>query len=156
MYPTKTDRFSFVSTLTELEIKNLLEKNIHPESIFQLQNDHSFYGYIKNGKSKFSLGQYPSRNSFRPIIKLTWNKTNNGTEINGYLSLNKRIPIFFLVLPLSGIYFSILNKIVIPFIFLFLLYSFLLFALFQPIYNYSKKNTLLKLGELIKELQKNK
>lgn len=153
MFPIKTDTFTFKTGLTEMQVENILVKKIFQVKLFQMTTDDTFYGSIKSNKSKFALGQSPSRNSFRPMVNLTWKATDKGTEIYGYFSMDRRITAAFTILPILGIYTSVLNKIFIPFVVVTLLYLFLMFVVLRPLYNYSKRNTKIKLDELMKELQ---
>ncbi len=153
MFPFKTDKFTLVSDLTVKQVESIIENNIQQYNSFQMSSNNAFYGSIKNNHTKFKLGQFPIRNSFIPIVNLTWKATDKGTEINGYLILDMRITATFTILPLLGMYFSILNKMFIPIAVCTLFYLFLMFLIFRPIYNYSKLSTKTRLEELISELQ---
>jgi hypothetical protein len=152
MFPFKTNSQIINSHLNDEEIKSLLEKHINKKHVIQITNDSKFYGDIYSGFSKFELGQFPNRNAFRPIAVIKWYKKDLITEINSYIRLDNRITISVLLLPVFGIYLTIDQHIILPFIISLLFALLLIFGLFQLFYNFSKKATLKELDKILQEL----
>jgi hypothetical protein len=156
MFPFSTNRQKILTYLSEDEIKTCLKKYISEKRLFQIPNDFELYGKIQSRYSKFALGQFPFYNSFRPVVVISWNKKGPYTEINSYFRLDFRIIIQILIIPVFGIYLSLKQHIIAPFITMLLFSIFLIFVLCQFFYRVSKKSTLDKLDILLKDLNTTK
>lgn len=149
MYPFKTNIIDFQTHLSSEEIYNYLKKKILSTGILKLESDEEFYGIVNSNNSKFYLGQFPSKNAFRPIVRIDWKQNNSLTDVYCYLRLDYRIIIFFLSIPLSGAFIAIQKHMLLPFLFS-LFFSFMLFyGVIQFIYYKSIKETAKKLNLLL-------
>jgi len=119
----------------------------------QIRYDHIFYGTVEPGYSQLELGQTPTKNAFRPVVILHWKPIEKGTEISAYFRMDRRIIAINSVLPLTGIYMSIQEQIILPFILTTLFSLLLVFGLLQFAYRKSQKTTIAGLTELFKNLK---
>ena len=152
MFPIKTDKQNLIANSTEKEVEVVLQNRIHKKKLIQITNDNEFYGKVKPRHSKFELGQFPSRNSFRPIVVMTWRRDENITVIESYFRLDKRITLTFLILPLYGVYLSIIIQMLLPFI-VTSLFTIILFVVIHIAYKNGKKSTKEKLLAIFDELK---
>ena len=153
MYPFKTDKQKIVTSISEKEVEEFFRNRIRKKKLIQVTADNVFYGKVESRHAKFELGQYPSRNSFTPIVILRWDKIEDETVIECYCRLDYRIVLTFLVLPLSGLYISIEQKTVIPLIVMSVIAVFFIFGLIQFAYNRSKNSTLEMLYDLFSRMK---
>ena len=153
MFPFNTDKFTYITNLTQIQVENVLRKNIIQDKISQTTHNCYFYGSINNKKAKFKLGNRPSRNHFGPLVVLNWETIDNRTQINGHLRMDRRILIQLSSILFVGIFLTISNNnisefLVSTFLFLFFILISLVF------YNYGKRKTTIKLTELMRDLNK--
>lgn len=151
MFPFKTNKKKIFTKLGDKEIKTCLKAYIKQSQLIEIGSDYEFIGKIESLFAKFGLGQWPSRNAFRPIVVMKWYNNGKNTEINSYLRLDIRI-IFASFIPfLSGIYFSIEQNMIMPLIITFFL-TLLLLIFSNIFYRYSMDLTINKLDVILEDL----
>ena len=152
MYPFATDKKEFFTQKSEEEVKVYLEQKIYKKKFLQIRSDSKFYGKVNSNFAVFELGQFPTRNAWRPVIKLEWAKYDDRTRVISKYSLDKSMCLLYSILPFFGIYISIEQNMIIPFVTLTIIYLIIIFGMFQMAYRYSKKSTTNFLNELLTKL----
>lgn len=154
MYPIKTDVIQFETQLSEKEVEDFLKKEIKYQRYFQITNNFEFYGQVNKNRAKFELGLSPIRNSFTPMIILNWHPIESGSMIESHLRLDNRISITCLILPLLGLVSLIQYKILTPLVAIIILVTIFLFGIIRIFYELSKSDSLEKLKNLLKQMDK--
>jgi hypothetical protein len=152
MFPFFTNKKSQFVNKQSAEVKALLETKIEKLILFEITDNSKFYGVVKSDYAIFELGQSPIHNAFRPIVKLKWETLNQKTKITTTYSLNKTLYLLLLIMPALGIYFSIQQGILTPFIITLIVYLLLIFVIIQLFYTFSKSRTTNLLNQLLKEI----
>lgn len=154
MYPIKTDLLQFETQLSEKEVEDFLKNQINNKSNFQTTNNFEFYGQVNTNCAKFELGLSPIRNSFTPIIILNWHPIESGSMIESHLRLDNRISITCMILPLLGLSSLIEYKILTPLVAIIIVVTIFLFGIIRIFYELSKSDSLEKLKNLLKQMDK--
>jgi hypothetical protein len=139
MFPFKTNIISFKTKIQEKEIQEKLEGLILKEVYFDIKSNNDLYGKIKKKYAVYTIGQFPFRNAFVPVVILEWKKSKEYVDMICYYRLDFRITFSIFVILASGMIISFQNWNLIPLFFVLIFTAFLLIV-FNFIFRRSTKN----------------
>lgn len=153
MFPFKTNVNHFQTYLSSEEINLFFSNKIFKDKFFKIKSNNIFYGTVKSQSLSCYLGQFPSRNAFRPIVVINWKQNHNLTDVSYHLRLGYDVVSLFLSIPMLSFLITIQEYNIMPFLFSVVLTFILFFGIIQLLYFKSNKETFIKINNILDELK---